>query len=200
MDLTSWWVQTHEQPSSAAQMWESWQAPHREHLLHALGPLPPLRSLYEVGCGSGPNLRLIKEQYKHPITLGGADPSPGMAAWASEHLGIPIQTQALPDLPEEPWDAVISCYAFAYVEPEDVVKALEGLRKIAKYLVIFEPNAHMYPYEEPGLYSRGGALPEWAHDYPALLHDTGWLTLWRWPYIPPKDGLNAMIVARQEFE
>lgn len=200
MDLTNWWVQTHQAPSSAQQMWESWEAPHRKHMVDALLTLPELESVYEVGCGSGPNLRLIKEIYCHPLRLGGADPSPGMAAWASEHLGISVDVMALPQVPDTKWDCVMSCYAMAYLEPNDAEKTLDNLRKVAKYLVLFEPNAGIHPYDQPGMYSRGGALPEWAHDYPVMLRNTGWLTLWRWPYMPPKDGLNTMIVAEQDVE
>lgn len=198
MDLTKWWVQTHEARSSAEKMWESWQAEHRHHLVDALKTLPPLDSLYEIGCGSGPNLRLIKEKYPRELVLGGSEPSPGMAAWASEYLGVKIDNTALPQLPDESWDCVMSCYALAYVEPDDLKATLSGLQKVATYVVLFEPNAHLMPYEGPNLYSLGGAVPCWAHDYPTVLRECGWQMIWRWPYLPHKDGMNALIVAEQE--
>lgn len=198
MDLTQWWVQTHAEPSSAEKMWESWRAEHREHLLDALKTLPPLESLYEVGCGSGPNLRLIQAEYPRPLELGGSDPSAGMAAWASEHLAVTIDNVALPQVPDRLWDCVVSCYALAYLEPKEFKETLENLREVATYLVLFEPNAFVMPYAGPNLYSLGGAVPCWAHDYPSVLRKTGWQTIWRWPYCPHKDGLNAVIVAEQE--
>lgn len=198
MDLTSWWVDTHQAPSSAQQMWDSWQAEHREQIVAALHCLPEIESVYEIGCGSGPNLRLLKDDFCHPLRLGGSEPCEGMAAWASEHLGLTIDRLALPDVPQDPWDAVLSVYALAYLQPEAVKETLAGLRKVAKYLVLFEPNAGVLPYDQAGLYRRGQCLPEWAHDYPTYLRDTGWSMTWRWPHMPPTDGLNAIIVAEQE--
>lgn len=198
MDLTKWWIQTHEAPSSAEKMWESWQADHRLHLVDALKTLPPLDSVYEIGCGSGPNLRLLRERYPRELTLGGSEPSPGMAAWASEHLAIRVDNVALPQVPTDPWDCVLSCYAMAYLEPQDLQTTLENLHDCTSLLVVFEPNAQLLPYDAPNLYSLGGAVPCWAHDYPTELRKAGWQMIWRWPYMPHKDGLNAVIVAEQE--
>ena len=201
MDLTNWWVKTHQAPSSAEQMWGSWQAPHRDQMIIALHCLPDVESVYEVGCGSGPNLRRLKDDYCHPLTLGGSEPCEGMAAWASEHLGLSIDRLALPDVPEgTSWDCVLSCYALAYCDAETAVQSLTNLKKIARYLLLMEPSAYVEPYAAPGLYSRGGALPEYAHDYPRLLRETGWSVLWRWPMTPPKDGLNTILLAEQESE
>jgi len=200
MDLTNWWVKTHQETSSAEQMWDSWQAPHRDQLVVALHCIPDLDSVYEVACGAGPNLRRLKDDYCHPMTLGGSEPCEGLAAWASEHLGVTIDRLALPDVPDgTSWDAVLSCYALAYCDPEAAIQSLTNFKKLgARYLILMEPNAYVHPYEKAGLYSRGGALPEWAHDYPNLLRETGWGLLWRWPFMPPTDGLNTILIAEQE--
>lgn len=196
MDLTNWWVQTHQEKSSAEQMWDSWRAEHRIYIEAAVRLLPEaITSLYEVGCGSGPNLRRLKESFPL-LTLGGSEPCEGMAAWASEHLGVTIDRLALPDVPQDPWDCILSCYALAYVDAEAAIQSLRDLK--ARYLILMEPTAYLDPYDQPGLYRRGACLPEYAHDWPHLLRAAGWSTLWRWPHLPPTDGLNAVTIAEQE--
>ena len=117
IDFLTWWRETHQSQSSAEQMWESWQAPHRAMILVALSCLPDVISLYEVGCGSGPNLRLL-QKHRHWLALGGSEPCPGMAVFASEQLGILIDQTALPDGPTTTWDVILSCYTMAYLDPE----------------------------------------------------------------------------------
>ena len=198
MDLTNWWTDTYRAKDSAQRMWDSWQAPHRDMLHVAMHCIPSVESVYEIGCGAGPNLRRLQKDHCEVLRLGGSEPANGLRAWASEHLGIPIDNLTLPDVPESTWDCVLSCYALAYCEPSIAQQTLERLRAVTKHLILMEPNADVSPYRGPGVYSRGGSLPEFVHDYPYLLRDTGWNMVWRWPMLPPTDGLNAVIVAELE--
>lgn len=198
MDLTNWWTDTYKAKDSAEKMWESWQAPHRTMLRVALHLIPAVESLYEIGCGAGPNLRRLQKDHCEVLRLGGSEPADGLRAWASEHLGLTIDNLTLPDVPDTPWESVLSCYALAYCDHDTAATTLQRLRAVTKYLILMEPNAFVNPYQGPGTYSRGGALPEHVHDYPNLLRDTGWNMVWRWPMLPPTDGLNTVIVAELE--
>lgn len=180
-------------------MWNKWQDSHRVTAMMALRLLEPVSSVYELGCGSGPNLRLLKEYWPVPLKLGGSEPSPGLASWASEHLGVHIDQTALPEVPADDWDVVLTCYALAYVEPEDVLTALSALK--ARALVIAEPNGNVMG-APAGLMQivEGGqpvGVPEWHHDYPVLLEASGWRLTWRWPLVTKVHGLNAVLIAER---
>jgi hypothetical protein len=181
---TRWWLERKRTPADAETMWESWLAPHRQHLILALRCLPPVASLYEIGCGSGPNLRLLKAMYPE-MRLGGSEPCQGLATWASEHIGCHIDQAFLPDGAPTGYDVMLSCYALAYVD-EDAVR--ETLRRTETlHAILMEPNA--------GLVSGGAGVPEVQHDYLTALEETGWRLQFRWPIMPPVQGLNACIVA-----
>ena len=119
-----------------------------------------------------------------------------MAAFASEQLGITIDTMALPDGPSKPWDAILSCYTMAYVDQEGLRETLQGLYSAGHpYLILMEPMG------QGDLVHRGvGALSEWHHNYLMALAETGWELLWRWPVLPPADGLNTLIIAVHKGE
>lgn len=197
MDLTQWW-KDHQDTARPQRMWDAWQQPHRQMVEVALHCLPLVESVYEVGCGSGPNLRRLRAMFPSALRLGGSEPCESLAAWASEHLGIPIAQTALPDVPSGPWDVVLSVYTMAYCEPDTVAAVLDKLQGVAKYLVLLEPTADCPPFGAAGLYVRApGGLPEWAHDYPDLA-GPGWTTLWKWPLLPPTDGCNALTILTRE--
>lgn len=179
-------------------MWERWQDAHRAMIPMALEVLGNVTSLYELGCGSGPNLRLLK--YMSPeLTLGGSEPCVGSAAWASEHLGVHIDPFQLPEAPKDRWDVFMTCYTLAYVEPKDVTEALTPLD--ARALILVEPmgDALGDPVGLCQVTDRGVpvGVPEWHHDYPALLAESGWRLTWRWPILPRVHGLNAILIAER---
>lgn len=198
--LGKWWVDRAEITSVAEHMWSRWRDAHRMMIPLALSTLGGVERLYELGCGSGPNLRLL--QHLDPsLRLGGSDPSPGLAAWASEHLGVHIDQTALPEVPSDRWDCVLTCYTLAYVEPEDVVTALSGLN--ARALVLLEPmgdvagdSVGLGYMRDPTSGERVG-VPEWHHDYSHLLQESNWRMTWRWPLIPRTHGLNALLIAER---
>ncbi len=197
-ELTRWWTDTHQEIQAAQAMWDAWTQPHREQsLAMALHCLGPVQSVYELGCGSGPNLRLLKEKYPQPLTLGGSEPCEGMASFASEHLDIPIDREPLPAIPRGQWDVVFSCYTLAYIHPEDVIRVCKELAKSqTRALILIEPQpSHA---QGVGLYSRGPqVIPDWFHNYPLILANTGWTITWRWPVIPPIQALNGVLIAER---
>ena len=190
----AWWQQTHDQ-SSAEKTWSTAAAPYRDHILYAVAALLP-KSVYEIGCASGPNLRRIREA-DASIRLGGSEPVESFAQWAETHLGVTIDRRSLPAfVPSPTWDMVLSCYTLAYLAPTEVTTALTRLRQETRprALVIIEP-------EQPGRYGlmaeqRPGGIfpPVWFHDYWALLPATGWAVQWKWPILPPQYRLRNLYV------
>ena len=177
--------------SSPERMWDSWEDPHRKQILTALSCLPPFTSLYELGAGCGPNLRLI-HYYRRQTKLAGFDTNPGHVAFARER-GLEITHGDFPQAPGEEWDVALSCYALAYVEPEIAKDTIAAIG--SKALVLFEPTALIEPFAQPGLYQLG--VPTFAHDYLSMLRDTGWRIHWRWPLYPHHQGLNVIVVAER---
>jgi hypothetical protein len=175
-------------------MWDSWQQPHRQHVELALRCIPEFQSLYEIGCGAGPNLRGIRQAYPH-VRLGGSEPNPVYAQWTSEKLQIAVYQVKLPDVPTRDWDVVLACYVFSYAEPEVVYETLRRIQ--ARYLVITEPSPFISPFYKPGLYADGPKLPCQVHDYLELTRAAGWLLKWRWPIHPHYMGLNMILVAER---
>ena len=186
-ELTDFWLATERNPET---MWESWKDPHRDTVLLALSCVPAFQNVYELGCGAGPNLRAIQARWPQ-IRLGGSEPNPGLAAWASEHLGIIIDRWALPDVSEAPWDVTLSCYAMAYVDEGTVTEVLRRIESPS--LVLIEPTAQVPPFGAPGLYT-GHAMPCYVHDYISLAAAQGWRPVWRWPILPHYQGLNTVLI------
>lgn len=185
-ELTEFWLDTDR---DAAKMWASWEDKHRVQILTALACIPPFRSVYELGCGAGPNLRRIIHA-RPGVIVGGSEPNEGLARWASEHLNVPIERDPLPALPVTSWDVTISCYTMAYVDDVTVRQVLEDVR--SPRMVIMEPTALIAPFGAPGVYS-GHAMPCYVHDYYTLAQEAGWNVLWRWPLYPHVQGLNVVL-------
>jgi hypothetical protein len=187
-ELTEFWV---EGARDAEKMWQSHEDKHRAQILTALSCVPPFKSVYEIGCGAGPNLRRIIHA-RPGVIVGGSEPNESLAAWASEHLGVPIEREQMPWLPVSTWDVTISCYAMAYVDAEIVKVILRNVR--SRNFIILEPTAGVTPFGNPELYqSHDKALPFYVHDYATLAESAGWRTLWRWPLYPHHMGLNVVL-------
>lgn len=173
-------------------MWDSWKDPHREQVLYALAQLyPKISSVYELGAGSGPNLRLIRDV--HPsLNLSGCEPNDGLREFAKTQ-DLNLEFAVLPALiPPFDWDVVLSVYTLAYVQ--DAYYVLNQLHKQHnKHLILIEPTANVHPFGAPGLYE-GHAMMSYVHPYQALAESAGWKTMWRWPIVPHHQGLNCVLV------
>lgn len=186
-ELTEYWVDTER---DAERMWQSWEDKHRTQILTALTCIPAFRSVYELGCGAGPNLRRIVHA-RPGVIVGGSEPNIGLAAWASEHLGVPIEVVEMPLLPPSTWDVTLSCYSMAYVNEQTVKDVLASVR--SRNFIILEPTAGVVPFAAPGLYTGHAGVHSYAHDYQSLAESAGWRTLWRWPLYPHVMGLNVVL-------
>ena len=185
-ELTDFWIDSNR---DAEKMWASWEDKHRTQILTTLACIPPFRTIYELGCGAGPNLRRIVHA-RPGVMVGGSEPNEGLAKWASEHLNVPIERAPLPALPISTWDVTFSCYTLAYVDQPTVERVLADCR--SRNMVILEPSAGIDPFGAPGLYT-GHAMPCFVQDYYTLAQEAGWNILWRWPLFPHHQGLNVVL-------
>ena len=168
----------------AIRMWESWEMPHRRSLCMAMYALHP-ESVYELGCGAGPNLRLL-QTVAPDLRIGGSDPVEGYQTFASQALGVPIDGDELPDVPRTGWDVVVTCYVLAYLPSSVVVETLQRLHQSeARALVLMEP---MTTATAPGTV---------CHPYRLFLKETGWAVTWGWPVLPSPDGLDTCLIAER---
>lgn len=197
-DGLSWWLRRDESEYASTAheaSWNSWKAPHREHISATLELLMPFTSLYEVGTQAGPNLRRIHAD--HPsLKLGGCEPCAGARAFAQAMLGIELEPARIEDMrtissvPE--WDVLLSCYALAYVEPDMIWSAVHKMTRMArKGIVLLEPTA--WGQWQKGK-CRNDHLQEWRHDLRAELDANDWDVAWAWP-IEPVQNANAIMVA-----
>ena len=107
----------------------------REQLSRSLSEGESLRSVYEVGCGSGANLFLLERE---GIACGGIDYSQSLLACAKQVLrAADIRCDEAYQLPAEPkYDAVISVSVFGYFTDEGYAEAvLEKMSQTAHFAV-----------------------------------------------------------------
>lgn len=190
-ELTDFWLGTDR---DAEKMWATWEDPHRRQILTALSCIPQFQSVYELGCGSGPNLRRIVHA-RPGTTVGGSEPNESLAAWASEHLGVQIDRMPLPVVPVRRWDVTFSCYTMAYVDEVTARQTFDDVR--SRTFIVLEPSAGVAPFGASGVYT-GHAMPCYVHDYHSLAESTGWRVLWRWPLYPHHQGLNVVLTLERD--
>lgn len=107
----------------------------RKHLSLRLPAGGGIKSVYEVGCGSGANLFLLE---RDGIACGGIDYSPTLSACARQVLRTEdIRCAHAEELPIEPrYDAVISVSVFGYFTGGDYAECvLERMCEKAAYSV-----------------------------------------------------------------
>ena len=180
--------------TSSEKMWDSWEDEHRSNIILGLLCVPEWTSLYELGCGSGPNLRLIQKHWPDKV-LGGSDMNEGHRQWLNEKLWIRADPNPMPWTPKETWDVLLSMYTLAYAEGHIAYETLKNAN--AKYVVLAEPSAHVAPHERQGVSDIDGVMPCFVHEYLSILQAANWKVMFRWPIYPHRHGLNCLIVAER---
>lgn len=160
--------------------WEATEDAHRAPLIDEVMRLLPSAAggdVLEVGCHVGTNLRVLARRQPF-VRAYGVDVSPDAITFGrAEFWNLPEaerparvdlrvgSAQALSDLPE--MDVVFSCYALAYVAPDDLYGALSRMWTLARRgLVIAEPMVLLTDPREPAArVTRLNPCPEWAHDF-----------------------------------
>ncbi len=149
----------------------TWNHPHRALIIAALKQFNWF-SLWEVGCGGGPNLvRITKELPGHQ--LGGSDINPDAIELAKKtFVGGRFHCEASDDilLSDDSVDVMLSDAHLIYYGPSMIKKVLsEMVRASRGYLVLCE-------YHEKSFWKRlwiHWKTGYYAHDYEKLLEEMG---------------------------
>jgi trans-aconitate methyltransferase len=160
---TAFWANHAVDPLWMARYAGSVDQPHRAKVVEALRRLGPFWSLFEIGCHCGPMLRAVLAAFPG-VLLGGCDVNAGAVEAARLWLPsvivgpFPAVTAQMPD---QSVDVVLSCYALAYISPEQVGAALaEAGRLAARAVVLCEPMNW-----DGNTDKRESAFGEWRHPY-----------------------------------
>jgi len=185
----------------AERYWDKVDDRHRAVLMEAVASIGELGSALEVGCNAGPNLRLLHARSPQTI-LAGIDIHPDVLAFGEARAqaegwrwrGVPgAMQEVLPTLKGESLDLVFSCYALAYLPPEDVGPVLYHMLRVARKAVVLAEPMVLGPLAREGLISTH--MGECRHDYLRVLRAIG-LTRFSyriWPVVPPVDRLNGVL-------
>jgi SAM-dependent methyltransferase len=171
---------------------------HRQVLLQQFHLLRLFKTVLEIGCQAGTNLRLLRRVFPW-AQLTGVELNPSAVAWAQRKYAndpqITIVQGSLTDPEPLPaFDVVFTCYALAYVAPTDVLTAIKRIVASAQVgIILAEPQRSDISQAVPGL-----AFPEWLHPFDALL--SGALAGKRGRLVnrwinPPVDRLNLVSTA-----
>lgn len=118
------------------QLYDQYAEIKNELEFHALKQRNPIRSLFEVGCGSGANLYLFQ---KEGVEIGGVDYSAAEIEIAGKVLLSPkelVCDEAINISPEIKYDAVLSNSVFSYFESYDYAeKVLELMYRKTNYSI-----------------------------------------------------------------
>lgn len=199
-------------PAVAAHYWESVADPHRGWMLQAVAALGGAASLLEIGCQSGPNLRILRNYYPN-MRLMGLDVNElalqtGRRLFEDEGLtGVDLRVGTVPGalaaVPDDAFDIVLSVYTLAYQNPEDIVQTLgECLRVARRALILIEPTPAGDQEEQHTV--AGSDYVEWRYDYVRLLEGVPGsslpLRVARIQKPPYRDLTEAVIVVKTEAD
>jgi len=147
------------------------------------------RSVYELGCGPGPSLRLLRETMPD-LKLGGCDIRPAYVEWCLQH-GLYAEVATCPQPVKPEWDATLSCYVMAYLDKELTIEQLSVIQ--SRSLILMEPQGHGECTANIAGLNKICA-PRFYHNWRELLRVTGWEMIWRWP-VSQADDLSTLVIA-----
>ena len=116
----------------------TWDHPHREMIVWALTKLHWL-SLWEVGCGPGPNLKKILTRFGNK-QLGGSDISDDAIALAQKtFIGGRFHVESVEDmlLSDNAVDVILSDATLIYIDPKKIDKAMNEITRITRKGIVF---------------------------------------------------------------
>lgn len=152
---------------------DTWTHPHRELIMAALKSLNWV-SLWEVGCGPGPNLVRILHTFKdQPRQLGGSDINPDAIELArTTFKGGKFHVESTEDmmLSDNSVDIVLSDASLIYVSPLKIRGVVKEITRIARNHIVF------CEFNSTSLWERW--LLRWrtgynAYNYQRLLEEAG---------------------------
>lgn len=155
----------------AAHYLATWDHPHRKLIMYALKQFTWF-SLWEVGCGPGPNLvRITKELPGRQ--LGGSDINEDAIELAKKtFVGGNFRCEASEDLllSDNSVDVVLSDAHLIYYGPQQIKKVLKEMIRVSRSTIV------LCEYQEKKWWKRLMIRLKTgynAHNYPALLEELG---------------------------
>ena len=130
--------------------------PQHKWLIKVIGKEKP-KTLLEVGCGFGRNIKYIVENYSHPLEITGTDISKPMLTTAKNYLKkVPrsrflLRKANVLDLPfkNRSFDMVLCHGVLMHVKPKEIKKAIKELLRVSKKsLIVVEQNDAVKPLRQ----------------------------------------------------
>ena len=148
--------------------WQSVNHPHRKLILKALESFYPFKSLLEVGCNVGPNLKLIQDKFPK-VELAGSDVNIEALKIAKQRLPkVDIYIDNIENsLIKRQFDIVLVDAVLMYIPPERILKAMENISYLAKKGVI------LVEWKSESFLGKV-MYHHWARNYRKILKKMGW--------------------------
>jgi pseudaminic acid biosynthesis-associated methylase len=131
------------------------------------------RSVLEVGCGSGWNLRALRQTDPMPLSLWGIEINPKAMEEAAD-AGLSVVNGSLFDLrkewPEGGFDLVASVGVLIHVAPADISRAMDEIIAVSKRYVLAVEYADE---KEVEVEYRGNAERLWRRPFGSLYEAKG---------------------------
>ena len=178
--------------------------PHRRLIIKALKTMR-WRSLFEVGCASGPNLIAIQRTFPH-ADLGGVDINEDAIATAKEtfkdfnfHFEVGDAEDIM--MSDRSADIVLTDMTLMYLNSKGVKKALSEAARIVRRGVVLVELHSANPFKRLWLKLTSGYN---AHNYKRLLSKIGFrsiiiykITEKEWPGGKPQKSFAYLITAKK---
>ena len=147
---------------------ESVDHPHRKMILTALKALSPVKSVLELGCSVGPNLKAIHREFPD-VTLSGLEPNKDAVEQAKNYVPeAVVQEGDMRDLlPLNMFDVVLADASLMYITPEEIHDVMNRIAVTARRAVVIVER-----YSPSKLGEVCGGV--WGRDYETLLKERGY--------------------------
>ncbi len=181
--IKDWWATG--KPDITQASWDTWEKDHRLTLPLAIEEIGAT-AVFEIGCGPGPNFRLLRS--RHPnIVIGGSDINPREIEFLKAQFDGDFTVRPAPHEIPASYDALLSCFTMAYMYPGAVKQQLRLTK--TRWLVLIEP------WGEDQLFMgiEEDVSPMWHHDWWSMTRATGWQLRYRWP-IAKVDYLTVLAI------
>lgn len=138
--LSKYWLKDRFDEKYWLDYLNTWNHPHRLYLVSILKNLPFI-ALFEVGCGSGPNIKTIIN-YLPGKTLGGVDINPKAIEIANKtfkggHFRVASGDNII--MTDKSTDVILSDMCLIYVGPRKIKDYLKEMKRIARnHIVLHE--------------------------------------------------------------
>lgn len=161
----------------AQDQWDNFNYPHRNLILEELKKIQ-WESLLEVGCGAGPNLRRINDEFEG-VKLAGADINEECIEFGRKMLPdvswVLTDAIALP-FEDKSFDVVLSDAVLIYANPERVETMISEMKRVAKKAII------LCEWHDDSLNKFGTPMAgHWVRNYIKLLGGGETIKITNWP-------------------